>query len=156
MTITEAGIALRCVEILVWPAVLLLLVFIYRKEIRSLLAGARIAHLTLAGVRIELPVRKLEASIGEALEAEVSAVQWNMLSEMHKVPGLFKFRENLSAQRELDDTIDTDDMIYVRPLRNAGLIKHPLSKYLFNAEDIELTHLGRAYIEARKEAEATS
>jgi hypothetical protein len=131
-----ANVVLGYVEALAWPAVVLIAIVLYRDTFRHLMPGSTV-KLTISGFGIETSLPVLEQSVTESLGGRRFTV------------------EQLALLRKLKDqgrmALDRSSIDFARPLRNAGLMRfYPdgPGQYLQNADEIEITTLGRILIEA--------
>jgi hypothetical protein len=133
---TTAGVLRSYVNLLTWPAVVLIAAFIYRDVIRSLLPGAKV-KLTISGVEFETTLPIIEQSIRETLYGEdFQNEQWDWLAKLHDHGPTKKSQQ---------------DNRFLRPLRNAGLIRtYPSKSALYTAPEVEITTLGRLLVDARR------
>jgi len=131
--------AFRLLEIVLWPAVALVAIFIVRPHLGAVLSGAKI-KLSIAGQSIEttLPELKqvLEEQAGEALSAE-------------HVTYLTSLQHD-GAKQYTSGVEKSEERKFLRPLRNSGLILTvPRNSFLQDARAIELSALGRLYLRAK-------
>ena len=123
------------VQALAWPVVALTAIFVYRKLLGRLVPGSTI-KLTISGFSIETTLPVLEESVMESLGGrKLTAAQIGLLE---------KLRDEGRSPFDRAESIEL-----ARSLRNAGLIKfYPEDGFLQDADDIEITTLGRLLIEA--------
>lgn len=131
---------LHVLEILAWPVVAIAAILVVRPYLSSILSGAKI-KLTVAGASIETTLPELkqifEEQYAEVLLPEHIAYLSALLREgPRQYPGGVK---------------ESDERIFLRPLRNAGLILTvPRSTFLSGARVVEISGLGRLYLRARE------
>lgn len=124
---------LKYVQALAWPAVVLIVAFYYRSTFRALIPGSRI-RFSISGVEFETSISELERSVEESLRGrKLSQEQWRWLRKLRD--------EGRSPYNHAE-------YLELRPLRNAGLIREHPEGTLTNADEIEITHLGRLLIDA--------
>jgi hypothetical protein len=122
------------IEVLAWPTVAVLAMFLYRGIIRSLLPGAKV-KLTISGVTIETTIPMIEEFVTENLGGQhLTREQWAWLKRLR----------NLGSQ----SICDTDKLV-LRPLRNAGLLRTSENGFLQDATAVEITRLGRLIVDAK-------
>jgi hypothetical protein len=136
MTIDEF---FRLLEIVLWPALAFVAIFVVRPHLATLLSGAKV-KLSIAGQSIEttLPELKqiLEEQAGESLSAEHVAYLTSLQRD--------------GAKRYPSGIEQSDERKFLRPLRNSGLILTvPRNAFLREAEAIEPSALGRLYLRAK-------
>jgi hypothetical protein len=120
-------------EVLAWPLVTVLGIVMYRDVLRSMLPGAKV-KLTISGVTFETSIPEIELSVAESLRGrKLTSEQWSFL---RKVWGAGR---TAFVQGQLD---------MLRPLRDSGLIRGQPEGFLQNANEVEITPLGRLLIEA--------
>ena len=129
-------VLLDFVKVLAWPIVVLVVALFYHRILQNLLAGSRVKF-AISGVEFETSIPELERSVEEDLRGrKLSDEQWQWLRELRE------------KGRTSYDKVNYNTL---RPLRNAGLIREHPEGTLTNAEEIEITHLGRLLINARDE-----
>ena len=130
---------LRFLEIVIWPAVALVAIFVIRPHLSTLLSGTKV-KLSIAGQSIEttLPELKqiLEEQAGESLTVEHVA----FLASLHQ-----------DGTRQYSAAIQkSEERKFLRPLRNSGLILTvPRNSFLHDAQAIEVSGLGRLFLRAK-------
>lgn len=128
-----AHTVLEYLKALVWPIVVLFLAIRFRKVIYGFVPGAKIKF-SISGVTIETTLADLERSVSESLRGKALSVdQWAWLRKLR------------NSGRTKYDHVDYEQL---RPLRNSGMIREHPEGWLSNAEEIEITHLGRLLLEA--------
>jgi hypothetical protein len=137
---------LRLLEILVWPAVVVLAILIVRPHLSSLLSGAKI-KLSVACQTIETTLPELKQVFEEQAGEALSAEHVNFLTSLQR-----------EGPRQYPSGIEkSEDRRFLRPLRNAGLILAiPRNAFLQDAKAVELSALGRLYLRATSALPASS
>lgn len=138
---TQVAHVLRSyVDILTWPAVVLIIAVVYRASIRDLLPGARV-KLSISGFTFETTIPEIELSISDNLRGgKLNPEQWDWLEKLNDQP--FEFHAKPTMQ-EAD---------ILRPLRNSGLIKHyPVEGFLADAKSVGITTLGKLLLKAKND-----
>ena len=121
------------IELLTWPIVAFVALFLYRDIIRSLLPGSKI-KMTVSGVTFETTLPVIKQSIIESLgDVELTEEQWSWLVKLRS-----------QEQVEICDA----DKEALRPLRNAGLIRTHPKGYLSKAKAVKISRLGKLLVEA--------
>jgi hypothetical protein len=130
---------LRLLEIVLWPVLALVAIFVVRPHLSTLLSGAKV-KLSIAGQSIEttLPELKqiLEEQAGESLSADHVAYLTSLQRD--------------GAKQYPSGIKQSDERKFLRPLRNSGLVLTvPRNAFLQDAQAMELSALGRLYLRAK-------
>jgi hypothetical protein len=131
---------LNYIQVLAWPIVALLAMFLYRKLINSLIPRSKFT-LKISGLSIEVSPPVIEQSVAESLGGRnLTSEELRLLSTLRN-DGRKKFDRTEASLR------------IARQLRNAGLIRsYPTGEYLQNAAQIEVTTLGKLIADAADRA----
>jgi hypothetical protein len=132
---------LRLLEITLWPAVAMSAIFVVRPHLRDILSGAKI-RFSVAGQIIEVTLRELKRVLEEQQGDPLTAEHVNYLASL----------KNEGARHYVSGINESEMRKFLRPLRNAGLIRTiPRNAFLQEASGVELSGLGRLYLDARAE-----
>jgi len=124
-------------EVLSWPVVALIALFLIRPIISQIISGSKI-KVSLGGVSIETTLPEIREIISEQIGGSLSQSEQSLLKELATGKEIHYKDGNSSSDRK-----------FLRPLRNAGLIMTiPRNAYLADATSIQLTALGRLYVRA--------
>ncbi|MBV8136618.1 MAG: hypothetical protein JO121_13465 [Deltaproteobacteria bacterium] len=120
-------------DLLSWPLVALIAVFVYRKALNRLFSADKI-KLAIAGVEVQTTIPVIQASITESLHGrKLDDQQWRWLRKLRE--------EGRTPVTEQDKRI-------LRPLRDAALLRAYPEGYLAAATHVEITSLGRMLVDA--------
>ena len=134
MTIAEL---LKLIEALAWPIVAISTLLLLRPLLPVVLSGARI-KISIGGQEIETTMPELQKVIEEQAG--------EILDDKH-----VKYLKQLKCGSKPypEGVKDSDEQAFLRPLRNNGLIlTNPRDVYLRDAISIELSALGRLYLQS--------
>ena len=130
---------LQLLEIVIWPAVALVAIFIVRPHLGAYLSGARV-KLSIAGQSIETTLPELKQILEEQSGESLSEDHIAFLESLQK-DGARRYESGIQV---------SGDRKFLRPLRNSGLILTvPRSSFLTDARAVELSALGRLYLRAK-------
>lgn len=128
----KAQITLKYLEVLIWPATLTMILFIYRDSIVALLQRSKI-KLSLYGFEVETTISELETVTQLTIGGDLDQKQLELLSTL-KRDGSVDFRPK---------GIPKNDRKWIRPIMNAGLIMTlPEGAHLGSAKGLKLSPLG--------------
>lgn len=140
MTIADA---LKLLEILAWPSVTVIALFVLRPQIAKLLSGAKV-KLSIGGQSIETTLPELQQIIEEQAGEPLSAEHMAYLIALLRA----------GARSYPNGVTESRDRKFLRPLRNNGLILTvPRNAFLSDARAIELSALGRLYLRGARPPE---
>ena len=129
---------LRLLEILVWPIVASLAIFIIRPHLATLLGGAKVKF-SVAGQSIETTLPVVREILEEQAGAPLSTEEIDCLHNLQK-----------TGKRVYENGVPNTEQPLFRPLRNAGLIRtDPRTAFLNNTKAIEISALGKLYLRAK-------
>lgn len=129
---------LKLLEIIVWPLVTLLALMLVRPSLTALLSGAKV-RLSIAGQVIETTLPELQRIFEEQASEPLTSQHVLYLRALRTDGG----------KGYPDGVQDSDEREFLRVLRNTGLIQlHPRGSRLRKATTIELSGLGRLYLQA--------
>ena len=130
---------LKLLEILVWPLIALVALLVVRPHITQLLSGAKVKF-SVAGQGIETTLPELKRIFEEQSGDPLTPEQFNYLQTLQRS----------GAKSYPGGVKESNERKFLRPLRNIGLILAiPRDEFLQDATGIELSALGRLYIQAR-------
>ncbi|MFZ3018457.1 MAG: hypothetical protein WA056_08390 [Gallionella sp.] len=126
-------------EIVRWPAVALVAIFVARPYLTKLLSGAKV-KLSIAGQTIETTLPELEDVLEEQAGESLLAEHITYLTSLQR-DGAEQYPSGIENREKRK---------FLRPLRNAGLVLTvPRNSFLDEAKAIELSALGRLYLRAK-------
>jgi hypothetical protein len=126
-------LVLDYLKTLIWPVIVIAALWRYHDVIKALVPRSKVTF-TIAGVSIETSLETLERSVEESFRGrKLSEAQWNWLERLN---------ENGRT------TYNHSHYLHLRPLRNSGLIREHPEGHLTDAQEIEITTLGRILFEA--------
>lgn len=130
----------KLLEVIAWPGVAILLIWVTRTHIGSLLSGAKVKF-SIGGQKIETTLPEFKYMIEEQASDHLTDAQVEYLVSLFRDGGN-RFYENGVEEKE--------NRKMLRPLRNAGLIStFPRNSILENAKLIHLSPLGRLFLRAK-------
>ena len=136
-----AEIILRYIEVLIWPLLLAVGLVSFREPLLGLINKSNVKF-SMHGVTIETSVQKLTESLSETFKEELTEKQWYLLEMIQSKGGVSVKVEGLNLRT------GGEDFEWVRPIRNAGLIKTlPEGHVIELSERLVLTKLGRLLME---------
>jgi hypothetical protein len=137
-----AHIVLEYFNVLVWPIVAIIIAFVYRKIVSSVFSNSKIS-LQLFGVKIETTTDNLKQALVTTMGGSLTDRQWMLLEEIAT--------ERTVSVKDKGYKLSMDeDLEWIRPLRNSGLIMSlPDGYYIEQAESLILTPLGNLLMHAR-------
>jgi hypothetical protein len=130
---------IRILEIVIWPTVVLVGIAVLRSHLAALLPGAKV-RLSLWGQSIETTIPDLKRIIEEQLGGSLTVEEIQYLEQLDQ-----------HGQKDYPTGMESQERKLIRPLRNFGLVMTlPRNAFLDDAKSIQLTPLGRLYMEARR------
>ena len=130
---------LKLLEILIWPVVALVALLVVRPHISHLLSGAKVKF-SVAGQGIETTLPEIKKIFEEQSGDPLTSEQFNYLAALQKS----------GAKSYPNGVKDSNEREFLRPLRNIGLILAiPRDEFLQDATGVELSALGRLYLQAK-------
>ncbi len=139
-----AEIIVRYIEVLIWPLLITVGLVSFREPLLELIKKSNVKF-AMHGVTIETSARKLTESLSETFKEELTEKQWSLLEKIQNKGGVSVKEEGLNLRT------GGEDFEWVRPIRNAGLIKTlPEGHVIELSERLMLTKLGRLLMEERK------
>jgi hypothetical protein len=134
---TLIGISKTMVALIIelkWPITTLIVLIMFRRAIRVLLTSFSMSkiRISLFGIEVETSISELEAISLSVLGDQLSEKQMRLLKTLGK------------GKKDVEHSPLTDEECqYIRPLRNAGLIKtDPPDMFLNKIRSLALTPLG--------------
>lgn len=130
---------LQFLEIVIWPVVVLIAIFIIRPHLSALFSGAKV-RLSIAGQSIETTLPEMKQILEEQVVEHLTDEHVAFLTSLQK-DGARQYSPGIK---------ESDERKFLRPLRNLGFIRTvPRNSFLSYAQAIELSGLGRLYLRAR-------
>ena len=131
-----ACIFVRYIEALIWPLLVAVGLFSFREPLCERIKKSNVKF-TIYGVTIETSAQKLTESLSETFKEELTEKQWGLLEKIHNKGGVSVKKEGLNLSN------GGEYFEWVRPIRNAGLIKTLPEGYVIElSERLVLTKLG--------------
>jgi hypothetical protein len=125
-------LVLEFVKVLIWPVTLILLLFVYRDAILTLLPKSKI-KITLFGLEVETSLPELETITLSMLGGQMDQRQLHLLTTLVNDGPVSYDKAGVPGE----------ERNWIRPLMNAGLIMTlPAGEHLGKAEGLALTPLG--------------
>jgi hypothetical protein len=120
-------------EVLAWPIVACITIFLYRDVVRSLLPGAKI-KLAFPPVIVEATIPMIEQSVADSLRGEkLTGEHWSWLKRLRDEGPL---------------SVSDADKPVLRLLRDAGLLRTVEKGFLQSAKSVEITRLWMFVVDA--------
>lgn len=127
------NLILEYLKVLIWPMLAFFAIWRFGEEISSLFKQSKL-KISLFGVEIEVKAADLERVLTAPVGGSLSDRQWALLKRLANEGELKADQFSLRGG---------DDLVWMRPVRNAGLIlTRPEGLVIEAAESIELTPLG--------------
>lgn len=138
-----AQMILEYLRVVLWPTVVILALFKYGA---GLLAALQRSHvkLSLFGVEVDADISRLEQILTAPVGGSLTPQQWLLLERIEATG-------SVSVKAERYDMSMSGDLAWIRPVRNAGLLKTlPDGQYIEQATEMVLSPLGRLLMDARR------
>ena len=128
---------LSYIQTLIWPAVVVFALLLYRNVIREALTSLSEVTITFYGIAIKIPLNPLITALQANIPIEITDQQWDWLKRLN------------GGRQRFDPTAD---YLVLIDLRNAGLIRAYPEKILSQTKEVEITPLGKILYEARQKS----
>ena len=130
---------LKFLEIIAWPTVVVIGIFVIRPHLSAVLSGAKI-KITMSGQTIETTLPEIKQIVEEQTSHFISPEHIEYLQALlHE-----------GSKQYPNGIDDRKDRVFLRPLRNSGLIVTvPRNSFMQEAKVIELSALGRLFLRAK-------
>ena len=136
MTLAEL---IEIVKTVIWPIVALIGIWVLRRHILPFLSGSKV-KLSLFGQAIETTLPELGRIIEEQTGGSLTVEEKQYLDYLYG-----------QGIKEYPNGMTSDERKLIRPLRNYGLVMTiPRNSFLGDAKSIQLTSLGRLYMQAKR------
>ena len=133
---------LEYLKIIIWPTIVIFALIRYREVIEEAFYRSKV-KLSLFGFEIEIKISDLEQSMIATVGGTLSNQQWGLLEKIHKDGPVSVSTEGYKMSMQAD-------LSWIRPIRNAGpLMSLPDGEYIEEAEELDLTPLGKLLIESK-------
>lgn len=142
-----AKLVLSYIKVLIWPSIAVFVLIKYHDIIIEFFFRSKV-KLSLFGFEIETKVSDLEKSLTVEVGDTLKDQQWELLENIYK-------KGTVSVAKEGYEMNMQADLKWIRPLRNAGLLKSlPDGEYIEKAKELQLTPLGNLLMESKMSKKA--
>ena len=134
---------IQLIEIMIWPVVVLVAIFVLRPQLANLFSGSRVT-LKFGVLSVETTLPELRKALLEGIGERLGLKQEQFLTSIPTQGKTFPS----------GGWSESDYKEVLRPLRNAGLIRtHPTNKLLSHADSIKISKLVDLYLRALRRFE---